>query len=189
MPDQANEFFGEDFGVAQPVGALPEQKPQSKGVINSALEFFGMDFTTPKPQYKNEAAPQGSKASKFETVFSALTTQESQNKHTDAQGNLTTSPKGAQGITQVMPKVGKDPGFGVEPLKDKSEKEYLRFGRDYLKAMLKEFGGDYEKALAAYNAGYGNVQKAIKKGGEDWKSHLPKAEETLPYIDKILRKK
>lgn len=161
----------------------PSPEPEKK------LPWLMNWATPPQREYQNEAAPKGSKSSKFETVFSALTQAESRGQHTDASGGLTTSPKGAQGITQVMPKVGKDPGFGVAPIKDKTEAEYLRFGRDYLKAMLKEFGGDYEKALAAYNAGVGNVQKAIKKGGEDWKQHLPKGEETLPYIEKILRKR
>ena len=48
-----------------------------------------------------------------------------------------------------------------------------------------------EKALAAYNAGPGNVMKAEGKAdrfGGDWKEYLPRQEETLPYINKILKK-
>ena len=116
----------------------------------------------------------------FNTIFNKLIGVES------AGNNNAVSNKGARGLTQVMPKTGVDPGFGVQPLQNTSPDEYKRFGRDYLKAMVSEFNGDYEKALAAYNAGYGNVQKAIAKGGEDWKNFLPKAKETLPYIKKIL---
>ena len=181
--NESNKPWENNWNDAVKASPAPEPK-EEKGILPWLMNWS----SPPQRQYNNEAAPKGSKASKFETVFSALTTQESRNQHTDAQGNLVTSSKGAQGITQVLPKVGKDPGFGVEPLKDKSEAEYLRFGRDYLKAMLKEFGGDYEKALAAYNAGVGNVKRAITKGGEDWKNYLPKKEETLPYIEKILRK-
>jgi hypothetical protein len=65
------------------------------------------------------------------------------------------SPKGARGLTQVMPATGKDPGFGVPPLRDDSPEENVRFGRDYLTAMLKRYPGRPDLALAAYNAGPG----------------------------------
>ena len=83
-----------------------------------------------------------------------------------------------------------NPGFGIKPVQDKSEKEYLRVGKEYLSALYGRYR-DWEKALAAYNAGMGNVEKAIGKAeryGGDWKEFLPKKKETLPYIEKILRK-
>lgn len=187
MPDKASDFFGQDFGVAKPVQV--EQAPvtvPTKSKLQSAMEFFGMDFSAPKPQYQNEAAPK--KTSTFDNVFSNLMQAESQGKHYDEKGNLITSSKGAQGITQLMPATAKDPGYGIDPVKDDSEAEYKRVGKAYLKALLNEFGGDYEKALAAYNAGVGNVKKAITKGGENWKDNLPKKSETLPYINKIMGK-
>lgn len=125
----------------------------------------------------------------FDTVFERLIQAESRGRHRSSTGGLTTSPVGAQGISQVMPKTGRDPGYGVKPLQDDSEEEYLRFGRDYLKAMLNEFGEDYRKAVAAYNAGPGSVKKAVaaaeKKGG-DWTQYLPKKSESIPYMNKIL---
>lgn len=121
--------------------------------------------------------------SKFDTVFSNLIQAESGGDHNAV------SDKGAKGVTQVMPKTGVDPGYGVKPLQNSSETEYKRFGRDYLQAMLKRFDGDYEKALAAYNAGVGHVEAAVERGGKNWKSHLPKPQETLPYIEKILGKR
>jgi hypothetical protein len=65
------------------------------------------------------------------------------------------SPKGAQGLTQVMPATGQDPGFGVRPLQDGTPGENVRFGRDYLTAMLRRYPGRPDLALAAYNAGPG----------------------------------
>lgn len=65
------------------------------------------------------------------------------------------SPKGAQGLTQVMPTTGRDPGFGVAPLRDGTPQENVRFGREYLTAMLKRYPGRPDLALAAYNAGPG----------------------------------
>lgn len=68
------------------------------------------------------------------------------------------SEKGALGLTQIMPDTAKDPGYGVQPIMDRLDPmENLRFGADYFAAMLKRFGGDTEKALAAYNFGVGNV--------------------------------
>lgn len=121
---------------------------------------------------------------KFNEVFQKLIGAESQGKHTDASGGLTTSPVGAEGITQVMPKTGVDPGYGVAPVKNKSREEYVRFGQDYLRAMLKEFNGDYEKALAAYNWGPGSVKKVVDDKGDKWKTALPA--ETKKYLKKIL---
>lgn len=136
-----------------------------------------------KPPEPRKVAP-----TQFDKVFNRLIGAESNGVHAK-DGKLTTSPVGAKGITQVMPASGKDPGYGVKPIANKSEGEYIRFGKDYLKAMLIEFGDDYEKALAAYNAGPGNVKAAIEKGGKRWKEHLPKPTETLPYIEKILKGK
>lgn len=63
------------------------------------------------------------------------------------------SSKGALGVTQVMPKTGADPGYGVKPLQNQTVAEQTRFGKDYLTAMLNKYDGNVEKALAAYNAG------------------------------------
>ena len=125
----------------------------------------------------------------FNKVFSNLTVAESRNKHRNKDGSLVTSPVGAQGITQVMPKTQRDPGYGVRPAQNDSEGEFLRVGKEYLAAMVKEFNGDWAKAAAAYNAGPGNVHKAIKraaKSGGDWMSYLPKPSETVPYVHKLL---
>lgn len=125
----------------------------------------------------------------FDNVFERLIQAESRGRHRDSSGRLTTSPVGAKGITQVMPKTGRDPGYGVTPLRDDSEEEFLRFGRDYLTAMWNEFDGDARKAVAAYNAGPGNVKKAVARArerGGDWTQYLPKKSETLPYMKRIL---
>lgn len=161
---------------------------------NTLWEMWKPKPPVPRPAYypqsdqgyirsMQQKAPTSS-AMSFEQVFDGLVQAESRGKHTDASGGLTTSNVGAKGITQVMPASGKDPGYGVAPLKNDSEAEYLRFGKDLLKAYTKEFGGDIAKGLAAYNYGPGNVKKVIAKYGEDWKNNLPK--ETSNYLKKIL---
>jgi len=104
-------------------------------------------------------------------LLAALIQQESGGNHNAV------SPKGAQGLAQVMPQTGRDPGYGVKPLLDNSPSEQKRFANDYLGAMLKKYNGDEKLALAAYNAGPGNVDKY--KG-------IPPFKETRNYVDKIL---
>lgn len=101
-----------------------------------------------------------------DTLLQAVYQQESGNRHRNADGSLVTSPKGAQGVGQIMPPTGKDPGFGVKPLQDDSEQENRRFTGDYLNAMLKRYSGNQILALAAYNAGPGKVDDWLKQIGD-----------------------
>lgn len=118
-----------------------------------------------------------------DALFDAVLAQESGGHHT-VGGRLITSSAGARGISQVMPATGRNPGFGIKPLQGESEAEYRRFGRDYLDAMTKRYGGDRAKALAAYNAGPGAVDAAVSKHGDNWLSVLPK--ETQNYVPSVL---
>ncbi|MEP0773865.1 MAG: lytic transglycosylase domain-containing protein [Acidobacteriota bacterium] len=65
------------------------------------------------------------------------------------------SPKGAQGLMQVMPDTAALLGFPdvTDPHVN------LEAGSRYLAALLDQFGGDVELALAAYNAGPGAVRR------------------------------
>lgn len=82
------------------------------------------------------------------------------------------SPKGAQGLTQLMPSTARALGVldPFDPIQN------LRGGAKYLRHLLDEFG-TYELALAAYNAGPG----AVKRYGG-----IPPYPETQNYIRKIL---
>ena len=96
------------------------------------------------------------------------------------------SPKGAIGAWQTMPATLKDPGFGVEPARDSSAAEMNRVGQDYAHAMYNRYGGDAEKALAAYNAGPGRIDQAMRQAAEkggSWKDYIPA--ETQAYIPKF----
>lgn len=165
-----------------PSGGRPDERPKETGIVPWLKSWIN-----PEPP-KAASRDTGVKpiTNKFDEVFERLIMAESGGKHTDAKGRLTTSPVGAQGITQLMPATAKKPGFGIEPVKNASESEYKRVGRAYLEKLVGRYGGDFRKALAAYNAGMANVDKAVAKGGEDWMEFLPKKEETLPYVRKIL---
>ncbi len=65
------------------------------------------------------------------------------------------SPKGAQGIMQLIPATAKR--FGVSNSFD--PKENILGGVRYLKFLLDYYRGDYPKTIAAYNAGEAAVDK------------------------------
>jgi soluble lytic murein transglycosylase-like protein len=83
------------------------------------------------------------------------------------------SPAGAQGLTQLMP--GTARGLGVSDPYDPIQS--IEGGAKYLRQQLDRFGGDAQKALAAYNAGPGAVQKY---GG------VPPYSETQAYVKRVL---
>lgn len=84
------------------------------------------------------------------------------------------SPVGAFGLTQIMPGTASD--LGINP--EYYESPYLQVegGARYLASMLNMFDGNIIHALAAYNAGPGNVQNY---GG------VPPFEETQHYVQVI----
>jgi soluble lytic murein transglycosylase-like protein len=65
------------------------------------------------------------------------------------------SGAGARGLTQLMPSTAA--GLGVSNVLDPVQS--INGGAKYLKQQLDAFGGDVTKALAAYNAGPGAVQR------------------------------
>jgi soluble lytic murein transglycosylase-like protein len=85
------------------------------------------------------------------------------------------SPKGAQGLMQLMPATALQ--FGI--LDPFDPQQNLDGGARFLKQLLERYGGDLSLALGAFNAGPGRVDAA---GG------LPPFPETLNYVSTIQEK-
>jgi len=150
-------------------------------VLASPLPSFqGCGDTAYRPRHDLPSSTQARRARLFPLVaqvaceagipvglFDALIVQESRYQ----MGAL--SPKGAAGLTQLMPGTARE--LGVRNSWDAVEN--LRGGALYLRRQLNEFGR-VDLALAAYNAGPGRVRG---------RRRVPAISETINYVATITR--
>lgn len=102
----------------------------------------------------------------------------------DAESNFNPNAKnkksGASGMMQFMPATAR--GYGIDPF---DPAQAVDAAGKMMNGLIAKYDGDVSKALAGYNWGGGNVDKAVKKYGNNWLQHAPT--ETKNYIKKILR--
>lgn len=148
--------------------------------------------------WKQWAAP-AYEAQDPDRAFNIMLGLESGESQTDAKGNTIQGPMTrfgvkAFGIAQLMPdtaeEVAKKLGrpelaeLAQQPTREGEAANRL-LGRTYFNQMVTQFRGDTAKAMAAYNAGPGRVQDAIKRAAQDggtWMDYVP--EETQNYVRK-----
>jgi soluble lytic murein transglycosylase-like protein len=118
------------------------------------------------PQYTAKIAELAARFDLSPSLLEAVVWQESRWRE------RAVSPAGARGLAQLMP--GTARYLGVDP---DDPMQNLEGGARYLREQLDRFDGDLEKALAAYNAGPGRVERA---GG------IPRIRETQNYVAAIL---
>lgn len=126
-------------------------------------------FTGPSSPDLNEIVEKAARENQLDSDFiHALILAESEGK-TNA-----VSPKGAQGLMQLMPdtaaKLGVKNSFNAD--------ENVAAGTRYIRELLARYNNDPVRALAAYNAGAGRVQQY---------NGVPPYRETRAYVAKIIR--
>jgi soluble lytic murein transglycosylase len=102
-----------------------------------------------------------------------------------------TSSAGARGLMQITPETAKDverhSGGTTFKIGDLSDPEInIRYGTFRLRELLDRYGGDEVAALAAYNAGPGNVDSW---GGSELTLDGIPFPETRAYVEEVLAKR
>ncbi|MFN2498622.1 MAG: transglycosylase SLT domain-containing protein [Pyrinomonadaceae bacterium] len=96
----------------------------------------------------------------------------------------------ASGLWQFIPGTGRQYGLKQTAWIDErnSYEQATRASAKYLKALATHYNGNWELAMAAYNTGQGNVDRAISRAGTAnfWAIYPYIAQETRNYVPWIL---
>ncbi len=128
----------------------------------------------------------------LQTLVNAITRQESQ---FDPRAR---SRVGATGLMQLMPATAREQagkiGLSYDSGALTTPSYNVQLGASYFERLLTRFGGSYPLAVAAYNAGGGNVNKWLRQNGDprtgqigmlDWIEAIPFSE-TRGYVQRVL---
>ncbi|AKH43940.1 Membrane-bound lytic murein transglycosylase F precursor [Croceibacterium atlanticum] len=148
--------------------AVPlEEVPAEAGLVPEHAVARAGDGAAAVPQlYSAKVAELSARYDLSPSLIEALVWQESR-----WRANAV-SPAGARGLAQLMPGTARD--LGVNPDDPFAN---LEGGARYLREQIDRFGGDLERALAAYNAG---PHRVIRSGG------VPDITETKNYVLAIM---
>ena len=153
----------QDAGLA---AIAAEELPEGLSVPERAVAHTHMSAAAVPAAYQAKVAELAARFDLSPALIEALVWQESRWR------SGAVSPVGARGLAQLMPGTARELGVNAnDPFAN------LEGGARYLRAQMDRFGGDVEKALAAYNAGPGRV---ISSGG------VPRIRETQLYVSAIM---
>lgn len=183
--------------LATAAGTAALSSPKIAGALNygagKIAGLAGRAASSPvtSAAYYSGRAPEAADVG-TDPVFGRLLNQESGNHQFDRSGNPVRSSKGAIGAAQIMPGTGPEAAAAAGLPWDRNRLETdagynIALGKAYFRKLLQTFNGDTTKATAAYNAGPGNVNNAIRTGtmrGDSWINHLPS--ETQHYVHSII---
>jgi len=138
-------------------------------------------------QYLPQAQPMQGRSSSYDEAF-----QQAESQYGLPSGLLSTigfhesrfnpkaeSPAGAKGLMQFMPATANEYGINA-----RDPYASIDAAGKKMSGLVKYYNGDMAKAVAAYNYGEGNLNKAIRKAGDNWISAVPR--ETQFYVSKVL---
>lgn len=96
----------------------------------------------------------------------------------------------ASGLWQFIPSTGREYGLRQTAWVDErnSFEQATRASARYLKSLATRYNGNWELAMAAYNTGAGNIDRAISRAGTAnfWQIYPYIAQETRNYVPNIL---
>ena len=169
------------IGESQPSDSflLPWPKPPAPATNMSFIQPISLAVEPPPPWASCEPLPepelqwivqQASERQKISPkLIRAMITQESGGRA------CAVSTAGAQGLMQLMPEVQRE--LSVDDPFD--ARQSVEAGAKLLRSLIDRYAGNVPKALAAYNAGPGAVDRA---GG------IPPIRETTNYVKKIVQR-
>lgn len=152
--------------VAKTVTNAPAQVAQAPSVIANVAEQLKQQFFTKEVPFGSIIYNEAKKNDLPPELVAAVV-------HTESKFVPTAhSNRGAVGLMQLVPKTGH--WLGANNLNDPAQN--IQAGAKYLRYLTDRFSGDQQKAIAAYNAGEGNVRRF---------NGVPPFKETRNYVQKV----
>lgn len=172
----ANKSFGFSFQMHPLVqGFIAYYQGRGRGTMETGLYRSGMFMRMARRIFREEGVPE--------------------NVAWLAQVESTWKPSAlswaaASGLWQFIPGTGARYGLQRTAYVDErnSFEKATRASAQYLKFLANRYGGNWELAMAAYNSGEGNVDKAIRRAGvaNFWAAYNYLPAETRKYVPNIL---
>jgi len=152
--------------VAKTVTTAPAQVAQAPAAIANVAEQVRQQFFTKEVPFGGIIYQEAKKNDLPPELVAAVV-------HTESKFVPTArSNRGAVGLMQLVPKTGR--WLGANNLNDPAQN--IQAGAKYLRYLTDRFSGDQQKAIAAYNAGEGNVRRF---------HGVPPFKETRNYVQRV----